>query len=199
MTPEEFKLRLRTSPIEEIVREVILGEGAVHVSSDNILHIGQRLAESFGSEREGVQVWVVGSAKLGFSTSEKKVKDGPLLRRYRPFRAESDIDIAVVSPHIFNAIWADLATYAYRRAPRWLPWDAGKLGSYLVHGWLRPDHFPRGVRRCDEWWDVIHSLSREARFARHLVRGGIYNSVESLIEYHTRAVRDCRNALELEE
>jgi hypothetical protein len=198
MTVEEFKEKLATSPVDEITSEILLAGQAAHVSDAGRNYIAQRIAETFGFASSEVQVWIVGSAKLGFSITEKKRKDRPVLSRFRPYGGDSDIDVAVVSTPIFDAIWSDLSRHAFAVAKQ-LPWESGRLGSYLVHGWLRPDHFPRGarLRRCDEWWDLFHSLSREPRFERHAVRGGLFHSVDELFQYQTRAVRECRQSLEL--
>jgi len=199
MRVEEFTERLVASSVEEVVQEVILADTALHVPEDDRNYIKQRLGESYGVEATTIEIWIVGSAKLGFSITEKRRGDAPVLPRFRPFRAESDIDVAVVCPAIFDAIWAELSAYAYRSvSSSLLPWNSGNLGHYLVHGWLRPDHFPRArLPRCDMWWDLFYSLSREARFNRHRVRGALFHSVQDLTGYQTRAVTDCRLALEL--
>jgi hypothetical protein len=197
MTVDEFKANLLHLPVEAITRDVLLGGEAMHVPETDRLYINQRLTETFGIPADDSQVWIVGSAKLGFSITEKRLRDGTILPRYRSYRPESDIDVAVVSPRIFTAIWNDLSRYAYATARR-LPWDSGVLGDYMVHGWLRPDHFPRArLRRCDDWWDLFRSLSTEVKFGRHSVRGGLFYTLENLVQYQSRAVQECRQALEL--
>lgn len=199
MDVEEFKLLLQKQTDAELVTEVLLAPGAKHVKDEDIQHIRRRLAEVFDIDVNGVEVYVVGSAKLGFSISEKREK-GVFLPMFRPFRPESDIDIAVISPPIFNAIWAELSRHANSSAFR-MPWDSGQLGDYLVHGWLRPDHFPfprtRLLRRCDLWWDQFGRFSRDERFGRRKVRGGLYHTVADLTQYQQRGVTRCRKRLEL--
>jgi hypothetical protein len=138
-----------------------------------------------------VKAWIVGSAKLGFSLTEKRARDGSLLARYRDFSAASDIDVAVVSPRLFDILWNELGAYAHREAC--LPWNSGALGDYLVCGWIRPDHFPIRVRlrRCDDWWDLFRALSADSRYGRRKVRGGLFHSVEHMKRYQIRALREC--------
>ncbi len=198
MNVDEFKTLLQTKTDSEIAFEVLLASGAQHVDNANILYIRRRLAEVYSTDLDDVGVYIVGSAKLGFSISKKHQKDGSgSLPKFRPFRAESDIDIAVISEGIFNAVWADLSRYAYTST--YLPWRSGKLGHYLVHGWLRPDHFPTArLRRCNDWWDLFDSLSQEQRFGRRRVRGGLFYSLDDLMHYQQRGLAQCRREMEME-
>jgi hypothetical protein len=197
MSPDEFKALIPQLSDSEIVSQVILAGSAVHVSESNITYLIRRIAESFGVNKEEVRLHIVGSAKLGFSLSEKRKRDGRTLPRYRPFCDKSDIDVAIVCTSIFSMLWADLSAYAYRKA-RIMPWDSRKLGHYLVHGWLRPDHFP-GVRlpRCDLWKDTFMSFSSDRRFNWRSVRGGLFYSEADMVSYYSRSVRECRLAMEL--
>lgn len=192
ITLEEFKARCRADSADDIVNDVLLADEALHVCADNRAYLRDTLASKFCVSRDAVQLWVVGSAKLGFSLTEKR-KDGNLLPRYRAFRPDSDIDTAVVSPEIFRIIWDELSIYAHG-AP-WMPWNSGKLGDYLVYGWLRPDHFPsrNRVRRCDDWWDQFHRFSANPRFGRRSVRGGLFYSIADLQRYLRRSVAECIN------
>lgn len=194
LTVDQFKSLLELKSDAEIVDEVLLSPGAAHINEASILHIRKRLQEVFLVENGDVTVHVVGSAKLGFSLIEKQVS-GKHLPRFRAFGLASDVDVAVISGPIFDAIWGELSTHAFASAWR-LPWDSGKLGDYLVHGWLRPDYFPR-VRRCDNWWDLFRRLSVDARFDRHRVRGGLFYSLDHLRQYQQLGVADCRRGLEL--
>ena len=138
-----------------------------------------------------INLWIVGSAKLGFSMTEKHASGGVILPRYRLFSPESDIDVAVVSPALFDILWNELSTYAHR-VPR-LPWDSKRLGDYLVCGWLRPDCFPENVRlrKCDAWWDLFRRLSADSRFGRRKIRGGLFHSKEHMKRYLRRGLSEC--------
>lgn len=196
LTVEQFKARLLASSVDEVVRDIVLADAAAHVSDADRAYLASRLAETYGIAVATVQIWIVGSAKLGYSLAEKRLDDGTCLPRFRAFRADSDVDVTVISSPIFDAIWSDLSQHANHSTR--MPWQSGQLGNYLVHGWLRPDKFPRArLRRCDDWWDLFRRFSRERRFGRRKVRGGLFYSFDDLVRYQSRGVAECRRALEL--
>jgi len=188
----EFKQRCAVQTADEIVEEVILAGSPLHVSSDNQTYLCESLARSFGLESAEIELRIVGSAQLGFSISEK-TKQGIKYPRYRAFSALSDIDTAVVSPKLFRTIWDELSIFAHGQP--WTPWNSGRLGDYMVYGWLRPDYFPGGhrIRLCDSWWDLFRKFSKETRFDRRSVRGGLFHSTNDLKRYLRRAVVECVN------
>ena len=189
-TVEEFRSALKGADPFDIVERFLLDDNALHVSAENIEYIRRALAASYGVNADDVQVIITGSAKLGFSVTEKRRPSGDLLR-YRPFSPLSDIDVAVISSPIFDVLWHELSAYSHRAVR--LPHDTGPLGDYLVCGWIRPDHFPKDVRLpyCDSWWDTFKRLSANSRFNRRQVRGGAFNSITHLNQYLVRAVREC--------
>lgn len=191
ITVDAFRQSILDGDLAYLLEEVLLADAAAHVRSEDIQHLRRRLAAKFGAAQDDVSVWVVGSAKLGFSITEKRLRDGTLLPRYRTFSPRSDIDVVVVSPPIFDLIWREVSAYAHRAAR--LPWDSGPLGDYLVCGWLRPDHFPirERLRRCDDWWDLFRSLSSDARYGRRKVRGGLFHSSEHVKQYLSRGLDEC--------
>ena len=190
---DEFKKLCRERSADDIVSDVLLTDEALHVSSEDRTYIAARLAEKYGIEAKRVRLWITGSSKLGYSIVEKKKKyDRPALPRYRSFGPDSDIDVAIVCPDIYNMIWEDLCVFAHGKS--WMPWNSEALGDYMVYGWLRPDHFPRGkTRRGDDWWDVFYALSANPRFNRRCVRGGLFHSIGDLHRYLRRAVVECVN------
>ena len=188
--PSHFKVKLKEFSVEEIVKDVILTGDAVHVSSADSEHIKNRIANTFSVDASEIELFIVGSAKLGFSLSENRSRKK---YRYRRFGPDSDIDVAVVSPRVYRIIWDELCTYAHGFSR--MPWDSERLGDYMVYGWLRPDCFPKNgnIKACDDWWRLFRKLSIDARFDRHKVRGGIYYSKEDLVRYHSRVVSECKN------
>ena len=126
---------LLTGRADYLLDEILLGAEAQHVAAQDITFIQQLLAHTFTPVRK-VDLWIVGSAKLGFSTTEKYLKhNGTLLRRYRTFSEHSDIDVAVVSQDIFTPVWDDLSRYAHR-AQRSLGFREARRLSCL---WLAED------------------------------------------------------------
>ncbi len=196
MKVEELKDLLLNSDVAEFVDSAVLAAEAPHFSNEDVAYVARALSAKFGVEVRPTQIFVVGSAKLGYRLLKGKDSNKNPLQPFRPFRPESDIDIAVVSPAVFELIWETLSGYANRNAL--MPWDSGKLGDYMVYGWLRPDHFPKNVRlpRCDDWWDVFRSLSAETKFGRRAIRGALYHSLEQLRKYQIRSLTQCKSNLE---
>ncbi|MEO6285480.1 MAG: hypothetical protein ABIN80_09990 [Dyadobacter sp.] len=193
MTVEEFKEQVRTLDFDEVLNQVLLSEDAAHVEALHTQYIKTRLSEKFHVDIESIRLIVVGSAKLGFSIVEKKRKDLPKLPRYRPFSADSDVDIAVICQPIFKYIWNELSEHSFR-AP-YYPRQSDRLGDYLVCGWLRPDHFPRNVRlrACDDWWRLFSSLSSQQYLGRRKIRAALFFSIEQLSLYQSKSLRECVN------
>lgn len=184
---QDFRDLCVNSDVDTIVDDVLLLDDALHVPKSDRKHITSKLANAFNVSTDDISIWIVGSAKLGFSINDKPKLN---LKKYRPFGPLSDVDIAVVSPKIFSSIWSELCSHAHS-FPR-MPWDSKSLGDYLIYGWLRPDHFPKTrIAACDDWWDIFNRLSREPRFGRRKVRGGLFYSREDLRKYLKRSVMQC--------
>lgn len=196
MTVDNLKTQLRSADLGEFVDSVVLATDSPHFSPDQIRHVSTTLAAKFSITIDSMQIRVVGSAKLGYGLFKKRTKTGEFLPAFRPFRPESDIDLAIISPHLYEMIWDELSIHA-NNFP-WMPWDSGKLGDYMVYGWLRPDHFPKNarLRRCDDWWDVFRALSSDSRLGRRNIRGALYHSLDHLRRYQIRGLNQCRAELE---
>lgn len=191
LTVEGFRSLLKGAQPLDIVDNVLLREPAVHLPPEKAQLIASALAIAYGVDVDEVSIIPAGSAHLGFSLVEKRRNGEPALPRYRPYGVDSDIDVAVICAPIFDRIWQELTAY-YARGPRFPP-DGGRLADYILCGWFRPDHFPKGVwlPRCERWWDTFNKLSRNAAFLPRRVRGGIFNSTFHLRHYLGRAVREC--------
>ncbi|WP_290791837.1 hypothetical protein [Flavihumibacter sp. UBA7668] len=193
MTPEDFIAKIKIDPIEVILDEVLLSDDAMHVTVGQRDFIKKTLSERFGVSLEQIDLIIVGSAKLGFSISEKKQKGFPALPRYRLFSPNSDVDIAIISKPIFEIMWNELSIYSFGMP--YYPWVSNKFGDYLVCGWMRPDHFPKHVRlrKCDEWWDTFRFLSSRNILGRRRIRAGLFYNMEQLKTYQSKALIDCIN------
>ncbi len=193
---DDFRRRLREVDADAIVSEYLLSGDAAHVTDSEKQAIANALLSAYSARGTELTLHIVGSAKLGFSLVQKPNEEG-ILERYRRFNAESDIDVAVVCPVIFEEVWHELSDFSHRY-PYW-PWKSGRLGDYLICGWIRPDHFPKNVRlrRCDDWWDCFRRISREVYLGRRKVCGGLYFSERHLSRYLRRAVEECIRAEEL--
>ncbi|WP_181306552.1 hypothetical protein [Rufibacter sp. XAAS-G3-1] len=191
MTSEDFRKHIVENPFEDVLSKVLLGDYAKHVTAEQLNFIKKKIAEKFKISVEEIEIIVVGSAKLGFSITEKWQKDSKPLPRYRLFGPNSDIDLAIICQPLFELIWNELATYSYNR-PRF-PWTSEKFGDYLVCGWIRPDHFPKSVilRRCDDWWSIFSFLSSTQFLGRRKIRAGLFFNIEQLGAYQGKALKEC--------
>ncbi len=191
MNIEQFKERLISEDLDSMLNSILLSPDAEHVDHSQQEHIKNKLATKYNVPIEQINVIVVGSAKLGFSITEKILFDGRTLPRYRKFSFFSDIDLAIISPPIFDKIWNELTNFSHRQA--YFPWTSRKLGDYLICGWLRPDHFPTGtsLRYCDDWWDIFRDLTAKRFFGRRKVRGALFYNFDQLKKYQARSYKEC--------
>src|ERR1700687_2906017 len=97
ITVESFGQNIRESQSACLLDELLLAPAAVHIAAADIEHIKTALVRKFDATTATVEIWVVGSAKLGFSITEKRLPDGTILPRYRTFSPTSDVALAVVS------------------------------------------------------------------------------------------------------
>jgi len=199
MNVAEFKEIILKKECDEVLTEVLLSGDAKHCDEKNRDFIRSTITKNYKISEDDLNLIVVGSAKLGFSIIEKFDKQGNLLKRYRPFRADSDIDLAVVSPRLYGLLWDELSYYSFSQPNQ--PWDSGRLGDYMVCGWLRPDYFPKktNLRKCNDWWTIFTFLSAQHRLGRRRVRGGIYYSLEQLKYYQAKGLKDCIEFEKLQE
>jgi hypothetical protein len=185
-----------TSDLDEFVENAILGAESRHFDDKNVDLVRKKLSEKLNVTIRKEEVYVVGSAKLGYGLFEKKTRDGNVLPAFRAFGPDSDIDIAITSLSIFREMWNELSVYSNNQAV--FPWNSGRLGDYLIFGWLRMDLYPRNVRlpKRDAVWDTFASLSSDYRLGRKAIRGAFYYSRDQLKLYQLRGLHQCRRKLE---
>ena len=94
---EAFKKDLINLGDTELVNKYYLSGVAFAFDDDHQYRLRQKVADYFTIDFS--QVFMVGSAKLGFS-----IKPG---RRFMPFYDKSDIDIVIVCHTLFEEIWKE--------------------------------------------------------------------------------------------
>jgi hypothetical protein len=97
----EFKTSFATMSSLDIIRHHILGMECHTLSNSSHFDLRNRVSTEF--EIHPSEVFVVGSAKLGFSIAPQKL--------YRHFCDTSDVDVVVVSPKLFDLLWKKLYSY----------------------------------------------------------------------------------------
>ncbi|MFM5550480.1 hypothetical protein ACET8J_08975 [Aeromonas veronii] len=180
---------------DDFVNEHIVNAVSPHVNKEQVEFIRARISEAVGINITPSEIVIVGSAKLGFGLFSKKRRDQDPLPAFRPFGPESDIDVAVCSPQLFDAVWTELSDYAL--AKPWMPYKMNKTGDYLVYGWLRPDQIPYDarLRTLDSFKDRLMQLSRSPELMRRKISGAIYRDLAFLKKYQVRGISHCRKEL----
>ncbi|WP_175916797.1 hypothetical protein [Burkholderia sp. BCC1638] len=194
MTPDEFKKILRERAACDIVPEYITsGDPGPVVTKEALEFVVEQTRIVFQIPSDAsVKPIVVGSAKLGFSFTEKiKPEYKPRYRAYQP--GVSDIDLALVSPLLYVKVWKDIAVYGSNQTK--FPWRSQDLGDYMLHGWLRPDKFPTpSPPGCANWFDLLSRLNRSDHFRHKRLRCGLYYSAHFLELYQQRGIIEAKNA-----
>ena len=177
---QEFKHDLsHLSPIDIARRHIVFGDCMV-ISSDKYFELRKTISDKYNVHPN--EVIVVGSAKLGFSIAPEK--------RYQPFGDASDLDIAIVSPTLFESVWRDVHRYFLQGGY----WEGRtEFIKYLFRGWIRPDRLPpdHHFPFARNWWEFFNLLSASRRYSYTRIRGAIYQSWYFLETYQTVAISQC--------
>lgn len=193
----ELQNLIRHTSADDFVQSKILTKDCPYFKEEQLEHVRKNISDATGVEIKQDEIYVVGSAKLGFGLHEKTKRDGTILPAFRAFDAESDIDIAFASSELFDIVWHEVSNFAFSQTR--FPTRINKLGDYLVYGWLRPDHFPRDTRllNFDRWNDKIRALGRDNTLGRRKISGALYRNVEFITKYQARGINTCKKLLEL--
>lgn len=184
-----------TDPADFFDTYAIQGAPA-HFSDVKISHFCNTFSRSFGLVVPRDSAIIVGSAGLGFALHRKRGRDQLALPAFRPFRAESDVDVALCSDELFRRIWYELSAHACLQ--NYIPWNHSRLSNYLIYGWLRPDQFPKGktLTNCDRFYEAVGEIRKDRKNGHPKVSVGLYYSLEQLRYYQTRSIRICKESLD---
>lgn len=178
-----FKDCLIKEGVEQALTAYVLQHGSSVLGAEMEGKLRTTIAERW--EIDGASVFLVGSAKLGFSP-----KPG---QYFKAFSASSDIDIAIVSSDLYATIWREVQQMY--SAGEYFDFDAFK--HYHLAGWIRPDKMPSQniYRRCREWWDYFRELSSREDLTRTKIRAGLYYSEYFLRHYQLGGLNNMREHL----
>lgn len=188
ITVDEFKNKLRDEVISDI--EIVQGyitHGRAFVFEDDdekYFKLKRMVAQKFGLNPQ--DVIMIGSAKLGFSISP--------LKRWQPFRDESDIDMVIISSDIFDRFWRELYDFNIKLTDRTVKEEKQYYSflDYFFKGWLRPDVFPFSYVGRNEWLGFFKSISY-GEFGDHKISGAVFRDWGFYEAYHTGNIREIRN------
>lgn len=184
---DKFKTDLVSMESLQVVQKHVL-DGPCYILNEDI-HYDLKLAIADRFELNPRDIFVVGSAKLGFSIAGNK--------RYRPFGDHSDIDIALVSDRLFDLVWQKVFEY-WDGPGRDVYWDQqGDFMTYLFRGWIRPDKLPpaRDFPYRLEWFRFFQGLASAGKFGQYKVAAGLYKSLFFLERYQCICTQQCREML----
>lgn len=169
---------------EALVDQYVLHGSCFAIAEDQHYALKDQVSRQFGLEIHQ-DVFVVGSAKLGFSIAPHK--------RYREFGDRSDIDLAIVSHELYQRVWHEAHSYSESG----VDWPRRRdFESYTAWGWIRPDKLPSGASFAfsTEWWRFFRALQQSRRYGPYKIAAGLYHDVGFLRKYQMRAISACRSA-----
>jgi predicted nucleotidyltransferase len=141
-------------------------------------------------------VYITGSAKLGFSPFKRK-----------EFSYDSDVDVAIISTSLFkkmmNEIWRfQMELRNNRKVVTIRELELyQKFLEYTAMGWIRPDKLPVSFNLDilkDDWFDFFKSISYgKSEVGNYKISAGIFASYEHLEEYACDGLKQLKNSLDI--
>jgi hypothetical protein len=210
---EDFLRRLREHPEDGLEAfaeaEIMSGLPFIFANEGEMTRFQKYVADALGISKFATDVFLVGSAKTGFSLDPEQVS--------QPFQAASDIDVVVVHADLFDEAWGTMLGWDYltmrnrsRDEQRWLYQRHNEVWS----GWYDPGawHFrERGgielsfpdalkpVRKIAyQWFAAFRSLSRyrhHTEIPRHKISARLYRTRRHVAMYHVTGLRAIRRQL----
>lgn len=156
----------------------------------------KRIANKF--EINFHEVFITGSAKLGFSPFKNKL-----------FDLDSDIDVALISATLYDRIMSFIHDYQMElRENRKAVSDRELMRyhqflEYGAIGWMRPDLLPTSFRVDElkhDWFDYFDSISHgKSEVGNYKVAAGAFKSYAHLERYTLDGLRSLRIKLQVGE
>lgn len=190
MTLEEFEADLITkntsADIEEFCRKTLLhGTPFVFAGRENdYFDFKKRICERF--EVHHTEIFIVGSGKLGFSPHKKTA-----------FSLDSDIDVAIVSPTLWETFlelglaleYEIRSSSVFLHKRQWVKYT--EYLRYSAIGWIRPDLAPNVFPMKEfiqSWFDFFNSISYDhSEVGNYKVAAGIYRNQMYLERYNSHS------------
>lgn len=165
-------------------------------NEDAYYEFRERIAKKF--EINFHEIFITGSAKLGFSPHKKKL-----------FDYDSDIDIAIISAALYDRIMSSIhdfqmelrenrKTVTYAELKKY-----HKFLEYGAIGWMRPDLLPTSFRvrqLKNDWFDFFDSISHgRSQVGNYQCTAGAFKSYAHLESYTLSGLRSLRTKLQVGE
>jgi predicted nucleotidyltransferase len=182
-----FKARLQSgATAAAIVREMVTHGSAVMLDEARYAALREETGSRLGVSPNR-DVYLVGSAKLGFSIKPK--------RRYFPFGDDSDVDLAVVSSTLYEKLWAEARRYR-RTGGLWD--DLSHFRNDHLNGVIKPYVLPDSgtVPTKRMLFDFGVALQR-TKISPYSVTLASWHNIDALEDYQAFAVKECIEELQL--
>lgn len=189
MTREHFIQSLRENTPAAFVETHLFDRIPVLFADDRSLFIGWKRALAEQIEVDPACITIVGSAATGASLNPSK--------NFKLFDANSDVDVAVVSPHHFSVAWRYLRMNGARRlrldARTRIAWDE-HVKRYIYWGTIATDRLLGVLPFGLEWLQATSAAGQVHPTVGRSVNLRIYSDYDSLRAYHIQGVRALRDS-----
>ncbi len=195
MNLPEFKkelngLRSNEALLDFCRKYVLHGTPFVFLGKDDEFYdFRKRIASKFDIPFH--EVYITGSGKLGFSPFKNK-----------DFDYDSDIDIALISPSLFESIMKDIGQYQMKFRKNRAVVRAQELKmyhkflEYVALGWIRPDKLPISFQMQtfkNDWFIFFQEISYgKSEVGNYKVTAGVFKSYNHLEDYIVSGLEDIR-------
>lgn len=166
----------------DFCRKLVL-HGTPHVfhgREDDFYEFRKRIANKFNIPFH--EVYITGSAKLGFSPYKQKT-----------FDYDSDIDVAIISSNLFEKIMKDISKFqtCFRKARHVVRESELEMYhhflEYVALGWIRPDKLPVSFQMKtfkNDWFTFFDGISYgKSEIGNYKVNAGVFKSYQHLEDY----------------
>lgn len=197
---KEFLRELAELPNEESLidfcrRRTLHGTPAIFLADEGSYYsFRKRIADKF--EINFHEVFITGSAKLGFSPHKKKV-----------FDLDSDIDVALISSTLYDRMMDFIHAYQMELRENRKAVSASEIKGYhkfleySAIGWMRPDLLPTSFRVDElrtEWFAFFDSISNgKSEVGNYKVTAGAFKSYGHLERYTVSGLRSLKTNLDI--
>lgn len=198
MELEEFREKLADLSSEEEITDfcrkfILHGTPYVFRNQEDLFYeFRKRIGKQFNIPFH--EVYITGSAKLGFSPFKNKT-----------FDLDSDIDVALVSETLFDKIMRSILEFQYQIRRNRQSTNTRELAryreflEYTAIGWIRPDKLPVSLQIKDlkhEWFAFFDSISyAKSEVGNYKVTAGIFKTYDHLELYTQTGIEDLRHKL----
>lgn len=184
----EFKRDLAAAKnnLNDVIQKHITTGEPVVIAPDVYYQLRRTVAYELGIHPSCVIL--VGSCRTGFSLKPKRL--------YQCVRADSDVDVAVISESLFDDYWDQV--FDLTRSDRGWGQSEGKGFSVdLFKGWITPQRLPNRPRFKNgrKWTEFFDGLTATRICGIRRISARLYRSWKRLEAYQEIMVSQCRNDL----